>query len=283
MVKMGQSTRTDPTVGHVEASALERLPAELRDQILQSMPDLPTLCAFVHASPVMYAQYVRNRDNILRACLGRELDGLYIHAYACNASRVTTIGPARTNEVVAPFLEAYGGWVDPRWSSAPAPVPVDALEPSAVRWLATFHLSVARPMTNMYSRWALQNLARAVAGPDGQQHEQAPQDANLSRSEEIRIMRAVYQYETFHHLFGCHRGRVPGNYQFHQINGLFFCIFDPWEAEAIGCIDEFVRHGYGLLRVDQAPPDPDDYDDKTPCPEPDDEVEGTCQPALGWT
>lgn len=282
MVKMGQSTRPNPTVGHVEASALERLPAELRDQILRSMPDLPTLCAFVHASPVMYAQYVRNRDNILRACLGRELDGLYIHAYACNASRVTTIGPARANEVVAPFLEAYGGWVDPRWSSAPAPVPVDALEPSAVRWLATFHLSVVRPMTNMYSRWALQNLARAVACSSEQQHEQAPQDANLSRSEEIRIMRAVYQCETFHHLFGCHRGTVPGNYDFHQINGLFFSIFDPWEAEAIGCIDGFVRHGYGLLRGDQAPPDPDpDADDYKPYdPEPDYEVEGMYQPDL---
>ncbi|KAK3896611.1 hypothetical protein C8A05DRAFT_48403 [Staphylotrichum tortipilum] len=220
--------RCNPTV---EASALERLPAELRDQILRSIPDLPTLCALVHASPVMYAQYARNRDNVLRACVDRELDGLYVHAYACNKSRATTIGPARTNEVVAPFLDAY--------------------RDCTVRWLATFHLSVARPMTNMYSRWALQNLG-------------AP-------SEEIRIMRAVYQCETFHHLFGCHRGRVPGNYRFHEISGLFFTIFDPWEAEAIGCIDEFVRHGYGRLLVNQAQPDPDPY--KPPNPEPDDELE----------
>lgn len=276
---MGKSTRPDPTAGDVEASALERLPAELRYQILRSIPDLPTLCALVHASPVMYAQYARNRDNVLRACVESELDGLYVHAYACNKSRATTIGPARTNEVIVPFLDAYRDWLDPRSSNAP--VPVNALEPSTARWLATFHLSVARPMTNMYSRWALQNLARAVASSDGQQHEQTPQDANLSRSEEIRIMRAVYQCETFHHLFGCHRGRVPGNYRFHEISGLFFTIFDPWEAEAIGCIDEFVRHGYGRLLVDQAQPDPDA--DKPPNPEPDDELEGACQPDLDGT
>lgn len=28
------------------------------------------------------------------------------------------------------------------------------------------------------------------------------------------------------------------------MNGLFFCLFNPWEAEAIGCIELFVRLRY---------------------------------------
>ncbi|KAK3904465.1 hypothetical protein C8A05DRAFT_31742 [Staphylotrichum tortipilum] len=82
---MGQPTQDDPAAGDQAPTPslsflLEGLPAELRDQILLSVPDLATLCALVHVSPVMHAQYMANRDNLLRACVDRELDGLYVHA-----------------------------------------------------------------------------------------------------------------------------------------------------------------------------------------------------------
>jgi hypothetical protein len=55
------------------SSRLENLPAELRLQILFSMPDFDTLHRLVHASPVMYAQYRAYRTSILTALLDREL------------------------------------------------------------------------------------------------------------------------------------------------------------------------------------------------------------------
>lgn len=63
-------------------SRLENLPSELRSKILSDMPDLPTLRSLVHASPIMHAQYRHDRNTILRACLGRELDGFLVDAYA---------------------------------------------------------------------------------------------------------------------------------------------------------------------------------------------------------
>ncbi|KAK3904466.1 hypothetical protein C8A05DRAFT_31743 [Staphylotrichum tortipilum] len=74
------------------------------------------------------------------------------------------------------------------------------------------HETVIRFITQMYNSWAPRNLRRAINSPDGE-HQNAHQDANLSRSEEIRIMRAVYQCETYYHLFG-RKAHLPPQ-QFH--------------------------------------------------------------------
>ena len=238
---------------------LERLPAELREQILLHAPDLPTLRALVQASPVMHAQYLSNRDSILRVCVERELDGLLVHAYACLKSRVHCLGRKRTDEAIAGFLDAYRGWL-PSGSSPRADL--DSVEPSLVRWIAVFHLEVARPLTSMYGAWALANLVQAATSsssgeqkPEAATSETAPagtapasnHEATLSRSEEIRIMRALYQCQIYHHLYGRNRGDRRGAFQDHEINDTFFSLFDPWESEAVGCIDLFVRQRYEVL------------------------------------
>jgi hypothetical protein len=69
-------------------------------------------------------------------------------------------------------------------------------------------------------------------------------DIRLSRSEEMRIFRALYRYETYYHLFSRNCGERRGGFRHHEINELFFCLFDPWEAEAVGCVELFVRLRY---------------------------------------
>ncbi|KAG7285058.1 hypothetical protein NEMBOFW57_009678 [Staphylotrichum longicolle] len=73
------------------------------------------------------------------------------------------------------------------------------------------------------------------------------QETTLSRSEEVRIMRALYHCETYHHLFGRSRGPRCNAFRFHEINHIFFSLFDPWESEAVGCIDMFVRQRYDAI------------------------------------
>lgn len=246
--------------GLASCSPLESLPAELRDQILSSVQDLPTLRSLVHASPVMHAQYMSNRDSLLRACVERELDGLYVHAYACLKSRVHDLGKFRTEEVIAGFLDDYRSWLP----LGPSPrADLDGVDPSHIRWMAAFHLAVARPLTRIYSTWALANLARAATASLARERateQQAAelaegsetmrgvaQETTLSRSEEVRIMRALYQCETYHHLFGRNRGPRCNAFRFHEINHIFFSLFDPWESEAVGCIDMFVRQRYDAI------------------------------------
>jgi hypothetical protein len=227
-------------------SYLENLPAELRSKLLSYMPDLPTLHSLVHSSPIMHAQYIYSRDSILRACVDRELDGFIVDAYANLMSRVRELGSPRTDEKITGFLEAYHSWL-----SGSILCPYDSsIDPGGIRWLAAYHLSVARPLARLFSKWALVNLRKATSSLIAQDRaakallKLSDNVIKLKRSEEIRIFRALYRYETFYHLFGRNRGRRHGAFRHHQINEIFFCLFNPWEVEAVGCIDSFVRQSY---------------------------------------
>ncbi|RYP13395.1 hypothetical protein DL767_010753 [Monosporascus sp. MG133] len=228
------------------SSCLENLPAELRSQILSSMPDLPTLRSLVHASPILHEQYRCDRNKVLRACLDRELDGFLVDAYATLMSRVRELGSPRTDEKITGFLDTYRGWLS---GSLPRP-DVNSVDPGYVRWLAAYHISVARPLARLYSEWALANLRKAASSSAVQERAAENPAAHgdleirLSRSEEIRVFRALYRYETYYHLFGRNQGERHGGFRHHEINEFFFCLFDPWEAEAVGCIELFVRQRY---------------------------------------
>ncbi len=258
---------TAPDPPSPSSSPLENLPAELRDQILSRIPDLPSLHSIVRASPVMHAQYRSNRDTLLRACLEREFDGFLVHAHACQMSRADHLGEAPAREVTTGFVEAYREWL-PSGSSPCADL--GSVPPSDCRWMAAFQLTVIRPLTRLYSRWALEKfrLAAALAASEEQGPETAAESKatippavvhvgasanDLSRCEDIRIMRALYQCETYHHLIG-HPRTVRGNLMAeHHVSDLFFSLFDPWEVEAMGCIDLFFWQGldalFGKLQV----------------------------------
>lgn len=225
---------------------VENLPAELRTQLLLSMPDLPTLRALIHASPTMHTQYRCNRENVLWTCLERELSGFFIDAYANLMSRVCELGSPRSDEKITNFLDTYRGWL-----SGASPLPdFQSIDSGYIRWMAAYHISVACPLARMYSSWALDNIKKTVSSPvarNGTEVLPIAQDSNgdsLSRSEEIRIFRALYRYEIYHHLFGRNKGRRHGGFRHHEINEIFFSQFEPWEAEAVGCIDIFIRQKY---------------------------------------
>lgn len=248
------------------SSLLENLPSELRSRILSNMPDLPSLRALVRASPTMHAQYRENRDNILHACLDRELDGFYVDAQATLMSRAGVLGSPRVDEMITAFAESYGQCLA---GSVPRSR-VGSTEPGAIRWLAAYHLSVARPMLRMYSEWALGNLAQlsrsvSVAGSGSTTGETETNEHGLvlSRSEEIRILRAIYRYDTYHHLFGVNKGyrQISTPLDDDQVIEMFFCLFDPWEVEAIVCLDVFIRKRYDEI-FDEVQLDLDDDNPK---------------------
>lgn len=143
------------------SSRLETLPAELRRQLLISMPNLPTLLSLVRASSMLHAQYLHDRDTILRTCLDRELHGPFVDAVGTLISRVHMLGSPRTNERIEGFLEQYRGWLV---GSTPHPH-INSLDAGSVRWPAAYHLSVAIPLARRYSRWALAKFSETTSLP----------------------------------------------------------------------------------------------------------------------
>ncbi|KAI0414446.1 hypothetical protein F5X98DRAFT_389971 [Xylaria grammica] len=223
---------------------LEALPPELRIQILSSMPDLETLRSIIRSSPTMHTQYLYARHKILSTCLDRELDGFYVDAYANLKSRPIDLGWARFNKTIDDFLNSYHGWLAASDSYPCA----ESLPPSRVRWMAAYHISVARPLVRRYGSWALKNLEGGLSSAAQINITLSGTDSELSRSEEVRIFRALYRHDTYHHLYGQNMGNRCGYSEYDGgDNGTFFNLFNPWDNEGISCFDTFIRQQWGYL------------------------------------
>lgn len=241
----GSLARSKRSSGQQNGNLLESLLPELRLELLLYMPDLRTLQSLVHASPFFHAQYRESDHRILCACLKRELDGFCVDAYTAMITRQSrlkeTVGKRSRRENVNNTLKEYQGWLlEPR--TTPDLLSAD---PSSVKWLAAYHQDVVQPMVNAYSQWAMRNLdsqCRRSSVPWSQRSA-----GKLTRSEEIRIYRAMYRYAIFHHLVRFCRGKWPVDAHGYKLNGAFFGLFEPWEVEAIGCIELFFKAKYRLL------------------------------------
>ncbi|KXH49793.1 hypothetical protein CSIM01_03930 [Colletotrichum simmondsii] len=220
------------------ASRLESLPAELRFLLLSWMPDLPTLHNVINASPVLHAQYRKARDTLLFTCLSKELDGYYVDAFATLRSRVTILGLKRTDDMCEQFLS------DDHDSVL-----------SGKHTVGDFDRPRARPIARLYANWALGNLRQAVSSESQftsgetsiSTRPGADDVASLSPSEEIRIYRAIYRFETYCHLFGRNKGVRSYGFRSDKICDIFFGNFDPWDVEAFGSIYLFIKYKYERL------------------------------------
>ncbi|KAI0478250.1 hypothetical protein F4859DRAFT_521094 [Xylaria cf. heliscus] len=217
-------------------SRLENLPPELRLLVLLSMPDLLTLRALVRASRVLYVQYQHYRDTVLRACLSHEMDGFLVDAYVTAMYRVRNLRP-RTNETITDYLNTYR-----RWLSSSTPFPdMKLIAPDCIRWMATYHISVVLPLARLYSNWALTKLKKATLPSTSQQGAIAATEVIGVLNEEIEGP-AAQPITTF-------LAKTKANARVHFLPMRFMRYssvfsFNPWESEAIGCIEIFVRFRY---------------------------------------
>lgn len=190
--------------------SLETLPVEIQCAIMAESASLESLRALVHASPFYYRVYSQNRLSILRAVLGTTLDGIVVDAYATYRSEpeVRHLIPFDFDDYIERQL--YG--------ACPNPATKD-LSLSEVTEMATFHISVVQPLTDLYAHWALGALSSSL--------EAVP----LSRVEVARIQRAIYRLQT---ICNCRIGSRAA------LLGLLDA-FSPWESEEILCVHAFAE------------------------------------------
>jgi hypothetical protein len=137
----------------------------------------------------------------------------------------------RTSEKVTQFLKAY----QDRRSSTQY---LSLTEGEAVG-MAAFHSSIIKPLARHYISWALANLANETK--NSQSHKP------LSRTEETRLLRALYRFELCCNLFGLGRHGTIGqksDFKSKDILKMFICIFEPWEVEEIACMYTFSEEKY---------------------------------------
>jgi hypothetical protein len=137
----------------------------------------------------------------------------------------------RTSEKVTQFLKAY----QDRRSLTQY---LSLTEGEAVG-IAAFHSSIIKPLIRHNTSWALDNLANETKNSRSHQP--------LSRTEETRLLCALYRFELCCNLFG--RGRhgtiwQKPDFKPEDILKMFICIFEPWEVEEIACMYTFSEEKY---------------------------------------
>ncbi|KAI0137820.1 hypothetical protein F4776DRAFT_663395 [Hypoxylon sp. NC0597] len=218
---------------------LENLPPELRRQILSSLT-LDSLNQLIRASPVFYQQYVQDRNRMICTCFCNTLGNSIIDALVAHSWSAPSLASTRSKAQVTDTLNRYqslrmgnDSGIDPK-----------LYEPVLV--MIRFHFRVIRPIAHKYMRWSLGRLASET--------KDSPSQESLSRTEELRVFRALYRFQLCCQLFGV--GNLPENaagaaqdpgFSSLEILEKFLCLFEPWEIEEIMCVYTFVRGTYDQI------------------------------------
>lgn len=163
---------------------LENLPPEIR-RLLLSLLRLEELRALVFASPVFHQQYLLDRKYLLSKCLETTLHhSITVDACAVYQSGLRGFQDTVTAEKVALFLQSYRR----RLSSPQYSIFSENLGEDQVIGIVTFHSAIVNPLAQHYAAWTLANLAHETGL---QSHE----SESLSKTKEIRVLRALYRFQ----------------------------------------------------------------------------------------
>ncbi|KAF5698363.1 hypothetical protein FGLOB1_12109 [Fusarium globosum] len=248
------STDTRPfSRGSIGLSRIERLPFEIRNEILLAVDSIADLSSLLHASPTFYQQFRLDRAFWLWHCLKQEVGNVIIDAYNVNTLNTPGFRSTRTRQKVLLYVEDYKQQRSEGIESLTQPPEDDVIR------IVSFHASVIRALMREYAAWARANL-EGLAEPQ-----------ELSRTEATRIIRGLYRFQIFCSLFGPARGGC--NYYFYEDRIMnagqrlqqLDDLYEAWEIEEILCINAFVHAKYRPLfeQVEwDLNPDNPSFDDK---------------------
>lgn len=222
-------------------SLLEALPPEIRRHLLSTL-DLEELKILVHASPVFHEQYLLDRRFLLCRCLENTLGSVAIDACAVYRTGSVEFARTRTSASIGQFLVTYG---KQRFRGKHhSPIAAERLGLDEAVNMALFHRSIILPLVRHLATWTLANLAVETGRGD----RAYGHDPQLSRTEQVRLTRALYRFQLACNLFG--RG-VHGSSERPQLDlstagilDYFICLFEPWEVEEFSCVHMLAKQSY---------------------------------------
>lgn len=220
------------------ALCIESLPVEIQRQIMLCLPTLGSLGAIIRASPVFHSLFQSEPKNFIAHCLINILGDTFLDACTARAAMQDDFQKERRDamklghetSIIWPFLESYRKKVQ----QLPCNSWIHSISlPEAIE-MAMFHSSTVEPLVEEYTSWALANL-----GASGK-----PTD--LSRTERMRIQRAMYRFQIVCDVFG--NKPKDGNVSDQRPRQLgclrFLSSYEPWEIEEILCVHTFLQEQY---------------------------------------
>ncbi|KAG2420535.1 hypothetical protein HFD88_000147 [Aspergillus terreus] len=217
---------------------IEALPSEIRRLLLSTL-DPASLLALIHASPAYYQQFQLDKRFILRSCLELALGKVAVDAHVVQLSSSRDFLSRRTQKVDQ-FLASYRD----RRSASPASILREADVESLTKMLK-FHVHVVMPLLSQYTRCAMDHLAVQTNIP------RSADPQTPSRTEETRLMRALYRFELCCNVFGLGHLSHPFVGRPESMNEYVLqhltAIFEPWELEEISCVHLFAQDKYNQV------------------------------------
>lgn len=215
-------------------SPLENLPAEIRHHLLSRL-DLEGPNALLLASPVYFQQYLQDREHLLCECFETTLGSVAVDADAVYQSGLGSFSKRRTPASLMQLLQSYRD----RRSLSVYPPLKETFTMDEITSMVSFHLSIIMPLSRDYTGWTLGNLTKET--------KKEPPPKRLSRTEETRLVRALYRYQLYCNLFGAAircigalKCYIWSSDEDEEMFKMFLCIYKSWEIEEIACIYAFV-------------------------------------------
>ena len=215
----------------LQNASLEGLPVELKCEILQRLPCLPTLAAIVHASPSFHEIYVARRQPILTEVVSQDIGrDVLLEAHA--VVKALTID-TKDGSNVRGFLEDYQ-----TTQRKAAANPLGKFSLPQIVTLSQLHYAVRSAM-NDFCQATLSK--HPISG--GKLEDIMPLSANEAR----RTSRAFFRFELFCTIFN--QSELEGNQMLDSMAmcHLFLNQFPVWEVEEIACVRDYIIDRYAHL------------------------------------
>lgn len=223
-------------------ASLDGLPTELKQVIMEQLPDIQTLSALVHASARYYRAYRDRRLPVLQSVLWRELEHDVVNVMAAvEASELSVTDPDRVR-VVRNFLLDH----DRKRQMAKDPT-------SSVRSLRTFRTwssTADRVAMVLRLRAAISYLTGdfclwiAQASLPYSMRTCRKQPLEPSTTERQRMQRAFYRLEILRCLFGPTEATVGLDLEAARF---LTVILRGWESEELACVCDYTEDRWTQL------------------------------------
>jgi len=249
---------------------METIPAELGALILENVPDMGSLWAFIRASPHIYSIFSNYREKVLPIVVAREIGPVLLGEAlaALNSSRFTPHQRVKGEDTKIfirglPKLEALE-WIEkyylPR-SEALQWVEGYLFEAEKLQWSENYNKeeinrrNASPPPEEMLLLWDLHKDVRFIADLYVRETSHIFNESvtdifawpaskplphtlgDLSFVERQRIFRAIYRFVIFGNLFAPSPVSI---WHEEDLCEYFLCRFTAWQVEEISCIHDFI-------------------------------------------
>lgn len=215
-------------------TTLETLPAEIRLNIL-SFLRLKDLGSLIHASPVLFQQFLSSKKSVLVNSIQVTLRGAALDALVAHRCGTAKFAESRCHLTVMDTLKNYKEKLNQKSYDL---LDEDDITVEEAVEMAAFQVKIVQPLAESYSARALDSLAKE-SGKCIHELE------SLSAIEEIRMWRAMYRLQVACMLFGNTTNSNANSdwlqehfsteFRFKE----YIALFEPWELEAILCVYGF--------------------------------------------